>query len=166
MLEDANGEAAATAKNAADGGVAFESLSFAHPGTYAYTMREDVGNAEDITYDTTEHAVSVSVAYAADRSLEVAVSYDEGEDVPVFTNTYTAPVVAQASTQEPAATQSANMGKAAASKADTSAPFTGDSAFALRVAIAVAALAAIAALACSLVVRRKQKRAGAGESER
>lgn len=166
VLEDANGEAAATTKNAADGGVAFESLSFAHPGTYAYTMREDVGNAEDITYDTTEHAVSVSVAYAADRSLEVAVSYDEGEDVPVFTNTYTAPVVAQASTQEPAATQSANMGKAAASKADTSAPFTGDSAFALRVAIAVAALAAIAALACSLVVRRKQKRAGAGESER
>ncbi len=90
-LADEGGTQVAAGTNAADGTVSFDALSFDVAGSYSYTMTEQAGTAEGVTYDTASHAVSVTVSHAADRSLQAAVSYDGADAAPIFKNSYTAP---------------------------------------------------------------------------
>ncbi len=56
-----NGVQIATAKNGADGKVAFDKITYTKAGTYAYTIKEIKGNSKYITYDTKEYTVTVKI---------------------------------------------------------------------------------------------------------
>ena len=84
-----NGTVVATAKNTAEGKVAFV-RSFEEAGTHTYTLVEKVGTEEGVEYDKTEHTVTVTVVANGQGLLTATVSYADGKEV-VFTNKYTVP---------------------------------------------------------------------------
>lgn len=90
QLKDADGKVLQTAKNAADGTVGFEAISYDKPGTYAYSISEVDDGQKNVTYDAAEHRVTVTVTDDGAGHLVATVTYD-GAVAPVFRNTYTPP---------------------------------------------------------------------------
>lgn len=93
-LKSRDGKVMSTAKNAADGSVTFDALTFKQAGTYTFTVSEVDDGQAHVTYDKAVHKIVVTVSdEAADGSktgyLSAKVSYEGGADVPpVFTNSY------------------------------------------------------------------------------
>lgn len=92
QLKDADGKVLQTAKNAADGTVGFEAISYDKPGTYAYSISEVDDGQKNVTYDAAEHRVTVTVTDDGAGHLVATVTYD-GAVAPVFKNTYTPPTI-------------------------------------------------------------------------
>lgn len=90
QLKDADGKVLQTAKNAADGTVGFEAISYDKPGRYAYSISEVDDGQKNVTYDAAEHRVTVTVTDDGAGHLVATVTYD-GAVAPVFKNTYTPP---------------------------------------------------------------------------
>lgn len=90
QLKDADGKVLQTAKNAADGTVGFEAISYDKPGTYAYSISEVDDGQKNVTYDAAEHRVTVTVTDDGAGHLVATVTYN-GDVAPVFKNTYTPP---------------------------------------------------------------------------
>ena len=90
QLKDADGKVLQTAKNAADGTVGFEAISYDKPGTYGYSISEVNDAQKNVTYDAAEHRVTVTVTDDGAGHLVATVTYD-GDVAPVFKNTYTPP---------------------------------------------------------------------------
>ena len=74
-----------TASNKADGSVVFPELIYQEVGTYKYTVSEVKGNAENVTYDTSVKAVTVTVTDDGKGSLSAKA---EPADV-TFNNVFT-----------------------------------------------------------------------------
>lgn len=93
-LKSRDGKVMSTAKNAADGSVTFDALTFKQAGTYTFTVSEVDDGQAHVTYDRAVHKIVVTVSdEAADGSktgyLSAKVSYEGDADVPpVFTNSY------------------------------------------------------------------------------
>ena len=77
----------ATAKNAADGTVAFPAIEYTAAGTYTYTITEKAGSEANVTYDNASHTVTVEVVDNGQGQLVTTVTGNN----PTFTNVYTAP---------------------------------------------------------------------------
>ena len=90
QLKDADGKVLQTAKNAADGTVGFEAISYDRPGTYTYSISEVDDGQKNVTYDAVEHQITVTVTDDGAGHLVATVTYD-GDVAPVFKNTYTPP---------------------------------------------------------------------------
>lgn len=93
-LRGRDGKVMSTARNAADGGVTFDALTFKQAGTYTFTVSEvDDGQAR-VTYDKAVRKIVVTVGdEAADGTktgyLSAKVSYEGDANLPpVFTNSY------------------------------------------------------------------------------
>lgn len=93
-LKSRDGKVMSTAKNAADGSVTFDALTFKQAGTYTFTVSEvDDGQAR-VTYDKAVHKIVVTVSdKAADGTktgyLSAKVSYEGDANMPpVFNNSY------------------------------------------------------------------------------
>ena len=90
QLKDTDGKVLQTAKNAADGTVGFEAISYDKPGTYGYSISEVNDAQKNVTYDAAEHQVTVTVTDDGAGHLVATVAYG-GDVAPVFKNTYTPP---------------------------------------------------------------------------
>lgn len=93
-LKSRDGKVMSTAKNAADGSVTFDALTFKQAGTYTFTVSEVDDGQAHVTYDKAVHKIVVTVSdEAADGSktgyLSAKVSYEGDTNLPpVFTNSY------------------------------------------------------------------------------
>lgn len=93
-LKSRDGKVMSTAKNAADGSVTFDALTFKQAGTYTFTVSEVDDGQAHVTYDKAVHKIVVTVGdEAADGTktgyLSAKVSYEGDANMPpVFTNSY------------------------------------------------------------------------------
>lgn len=93
-LKSRAGKVMSTAKNAADGSVTFDALTFKQAGTYTFTVSEVDDGQVHVTYDKAVHKIVVTVSdEAADGTktgyLSAKVSYEGDANLPpVFTNSY------------------------------------------------------------------------------
>lgn len=79
-----------TAKNDADGGVDFGTLTFKQAGTYTYQVSEVDDKQANVTYDDTAYKVVVTVTDPGTGQLQAQVTYDN-DAAPVFQNSYAEP---------------------------------------------------------------------------
>lgn len=93
-LKGRDGKVMSTARNAADGSVTFDALTFKQAGTYTFTVSEVDDGQAHVTYDKAVRKIVVTVSdEAADGTktgyLSARVSYEGDANVPpVFTNSY------------------------------------------------------------------------------
>lgn len=93
-LKSRDGKVMSTAKNAADGSVTFDALTFKRAGTYTFTVSEVDDGQAHVTYDKAVHKIVVTVSdEAADGTktgyLSAKVSYEGDANMPpVFINSY------------------------------------------------------------------------------
>lgn len=94
VLKSRDGKVMSTARNAADGSVTFDALTFKQAGTYTFTVSEVDDGQAHVTYDKAVHKIVVTVSDEDANGtktgyLSAKVSYEGGADVPpVFTNSY------------------------------------------------------------------------------
>ena len=88
-VEDRTGGQVGTVKtNDQQGNILFDTISYTKTGVYDYTLSEVHGDRGGITYDATKHHVTVTVADNGEGQLLADVKYDNGTNIPEFTNTY------------------------------------------------------------------------------
>ncbi len=93
-LKSRDGKVMSTAKNAADGSVTFDALTFKQAGTYTFTVSEVDDGQAHVTYDRAVRKIVVTVSdEAVDGTktgyLSAKVSYEGDASLPpVFTNGY------------------------------------------------------------------------------
>lgn len=88
-VEDKTGGQVGTVKtNDQRGDVLFDTISYTKTGVYDYTLSEVQGDRGGITYDATKHHVKVTVTDNGEGQLLADVKYDNGTNIPEFTNTY------------------------------------------------------------------------------
>lgn len=99
-VEDKTGGQVGTVKtNDQQGNILFDTISYTKTGVYDYTLSEVRGDKGGITYDATKHHVTVTVTDNGEGQLLADVKYDNGTNIPEFTNTYHA----QPATDDPTA---------------------------------------------------------------
>lgn len=137
-----NDEVMHSVTNDAEGNIAFKELTLDKAGTYTFKIMEVAGDKKGMTYDATEHTVTVRVDDNGQGQLVVAAI--EGDN-PTFTNTYMEPTAKPESTD-----------KSGASGAPSNAqiPKMGDANMALPT---VLCLIAVACIGVGVIVRRKNK---------
>ena len=96
-LKDASGKVLQTKKNAADGSVSFDTISYTEDdiknSPIKYTVNEVVETKEGYKYDNSVYTVEVALKDNGDGTLAATPTYKKGEtaaDSMVFANTYTA----------------------------------------------------------------------------
>ena len=88
-VEDKTGGQAGTVKtNDQQGNILFDTISYTKTGVYDYTLSEVHGDNGGVTYDATKHHVKVTVTDNGEGQLLADVKYDNGTNIPEFTNTY------------------------------------------------------------------------------
>ena len=88
-VEDKTGGQVGTVKtNDQQGNILFDTISYTKTGVYDYTLSEVHGDKGGITYDATKHHVTVTVTDNGEGQLLADVKYDNGTNIPEFTNTY------------------------------------------------------------------------------
>lgn len=93
-LKGRDGKVMSTARNAADGSVTFDALTFKQAGTYTFTVSEVDDGQAHVTYDKAVHKIVVTVSDEDANGtktgyLSAKVSYEGDANVPpVFTNSY------------------------------------------------------------------------------
>ena len=150
QLKDADGKVLQTAKNAADGTVGFEAISYDKPGTYAYSISEVDDGQKNVTYDAAEHRVTVTVTDDGAGHLVATVTYD-GAVAPVFKNTYTPP------TTPPTEPPTNPPSKSPVPKVEKPGlPYTGDTSLS-PMALGGIAGGAVVLIAAGVILRRRNR---------
>lgn len=97
VLLDEKGNVVSTATNTKDGKIVFDSITFTDVGTYKYTVYEENGTSENVTYDKTEYIIEIKVTDEGKGKLVVgtpvikkAGNNDAVAEI-IFENTYTVP---------------------------------------------------------------------------
>lgn len=150
QLKDADGKVLQTAKNAADGTVGFEAISYDKPGTYAYSISEVDDGQKNVTYDAAEHRVTVTVTDDGAGHLVATVTYD-GAVAPVFKNTYTPPTTPPT---EPPTNPPSNPPVPKEEKPGL--PYTGDTSLS-PMALGGIAGGAVVLIAAGVILRRRNR---------
>lgn len=166
-LKGRDGKVMSTAKNAADGSVTFDALTFKQAGTYTFTVSEVDDGQAHVTYDKAVHKIVVTVSdEAADGTktgyLSAKVSYEGDANMPpVFTNSY----AEESGTPENPGTPGggsdggSDNGSGGGSSGDGSKggmPDTGDRSLPVEALGAMAGIGALAAAGGAVLCRRRR----------
>lgn len=89
LLKNAAGEIVAKATNDANGLIVFEEIKYDKAGTYEYTVSEEKGNAEHVTYDDSVYKVTITVTDDLVGAMKAEVDYHGAN--PAFNNSYEEP---------------------------------------------------------------------------
>ena len=154
-LTDADGNVLQTARNAADGSVAFDELTYgaADAGkTYVYHVREVNDGQANVTYDSTVRSFSVAVADDGQGHIVATVS---GVDDLTFTNAYNEPSTPDQPDKPDQPGTPSDTPEGPGGEQAPELPNTGDQSASLPLLGGLAGVGVVALLA-ALVVRRRR----------
>lgn len=165
-LKSRDGKVMSTAKNAADGGVTFDALTFKQAGTYTFTVSEVDDGQAHVTYDKAVRKIVVTVSdEAADGTktgyLSARVSYEGDANVPpVFTNSYAENPGTPGTPENPGTPGGgSDNGSGSGSSGDGSKggmPDTGDRSLPVEALAAMAGIGALTAVGGAVLYRRRR----------
>ena len=158
-LKSRDGKVMSTAKNAADGSVTFDALTFKRAGTYTFTVSEVDDGQAHVTYDKAVHKIVVTVSdEAADGTktgyLSAKVSYEGDANVPpVFSNSY----AEEPGTPENPGTPGGGSGSGSGGDGSKGGmPDTGDRSLPVEALGAMAGIGALAVAGGAVLYRRRR----------
>lgn len=165
-LKSRDGKVMSIAKNAADGSVTFDALTFKQAGTYTFTVSEVDDGQAHVTYDKALHKIVVTVGdEAADGTktgyLSAKVSYEGDANVPpVFTNSYAENPGTPGTPENPGTPGGgSDNGSGSGSSGDGSKggmPDTGDRSLPVEALAAMAGIGALTAAGGAVLYRRRR----------
>lgn len=169
-LKSRDGKVMSIAKNAADGSVTFDALTFKQTGTYTFTVSEVDDGQAHVTYDKAVHKIVVTVSdKAADGTktgyLSAKVSYEGDANIPpVFTNSYAENPGTPGTPENPGtpgggSDGGSDNGSGSGSSGDGSKggmPDTGDRSLPVEALAAMAGIGALAAAGGAVLYRRRR----------
>lgn len=169
-LKSRDGKVMSTAKNAADGSVTFDALTFKQAGTYTFTVSEVDDGQAHVTYDKAVRKIVVTVGdEAADGTktgyLSARVSYEGDANVPpVFTNSYAENPGTPGTPEKPGtpgggSDGGSDNGSGSGSSGDGSKggmPDTGDRSLPVEALAAMAGIGALTAAGGAVLYRRRR----------
>ena len=165
-LKSRDGKVMSTAKNAADGSVTFDALTFKQAGTYTFTVSEVDDGQAHVTYDKAVHKIVVTVSdEGADGTktgyLSAKVSYEDDANLPpVFTNSYAEEPGTPGTPENPGTPGGgSNGGSDSGSGGDGSKggmPDTGDRSLPIEALAAMAGIGALAVAGGAVLYRRRR----------
>ena len=165
-LKSRDGKVMSIAKNAADGSVTFDALTFKQAGTYTFTVSEVDDGQAHVTYDKAVHKIVVTVGdEAADGTktgyLSAKVSYEGDANVPpVFTNSYAENPGTPGTPENPGTPGGgSDNGSGSGSGGDGSKggmPDTGDRSLPVEALAAMAGIGALTAAGGAVLYRRRR----------
>lgn len=169
-LKSRDGKVMSTAKNAADGSVTFDALTFKQAGTYTFTVSEVDDGQAHVTYDKAVRKIVVTVSdEAADGTktgyLSARVSYEGDANVPpVFTNSYAEEPGTPGTPENPGtpgggSDGGSDNGSGSGSSGDGSKggmPDTGDRSLPVEALAAMAGIGALTAAGGAVLYRRRR----------
>lgn len=165
-LKSRDGKVMSIAKNAADGSVTFDALTFKQTGTYTFTVSEVDDGQAHVTYDKAVHKIVVTVSdEAADGTktgyLSAKVSYEGDANVPpVFTNSYAENPGTPGTPENPGTPGGgSDNGSGSGSSGDGSKggmPDTGDRSLPVEALAAMAGIGALTAAGGAVLYRRRR----------
>lgn len=168
-LKGRDGKVMSTAKNAADGSVTFDALTFKQAGTYTFTVSEVDDGQAHVTYDKAVHRIVVTVSdEAADGTktgyLSAKVSYEGDANMPpVFTNSYAENPGTPGTPENPGTSGGGSGGGSdngsGGSSGDSSKggmPDTGDRSLPVEALAAMAGIGALTAAGGAVLYRRRR----------
>lgn len=169
-LKSRDGKVMSTARNAADGSVTFDALTFKQVGTYTFTVSEVDDGQAHVTYDKAVHKIVVTVSdEAADGTktgyLSARVSYEGDANVPpVFTNSYAENPGTPGTPENPGTPGGgsgggSDNGSGSGSSGDGSKggmPDTGDRSLPVEALVAMAGIGALTAAGGAVLYRRRR----------
>lgn len=165
-LKSRDGKVMSTARNAADGSVTFDALTFKQAGTYTFTVSEVDDGQAHVTYDKAVRKIVVTVGdEAADGTktgyLSARVSYEGDANVPpVFTNSYAENPGTPGTPENPGTPGGgSDNGSGSGSSGDGSKggiPDTGDRSLPVEALAAMAGIGALTAAGGAVLYRRRR----------
>lgn len=169
-LKGRDGKVMSTARNAADGSVTFDALTFKQAGTYTFTVSEVDDGQAHVTYDKAVRKIVVTVSdEAADGTktgyLSARVSYEGDANMPpVFTNSYAENPGTPGTPENPGTPGGgsgggSDSGSGSGSSGDGSKggmPDTGDRSLPVEALAAMAGIGALTAVGGAVLYRRRR----------
>lgn len=164
-LKSRDGKVMSTAKNAADGSVTFDALTFKQAGTYTFTVSEVDDGQAHVTYDKAVRKIVVTVSdEAADGTktgyLSAKVSYEGDANMPpVFTNSYAENPGTPGTPENPGTPGGGSGGGSDSGSGDGSKggmPDTGDRSLPVEALAAMAGIGALAVAGGAVLYRRRR----------
>ena len=164
-LKSRDGKVMSTAKNAADGSVTFDALTFKQAGTYTFTVSEVDDGQAHVTYDKAVRKIVVTVSdEAADGTktgyLSAKVSYEGDANMPpVFTNSYAENPGTPGTPENPGTPGGGSGGGSDSGSGDGSKggmPDTGDRSLPVEALGAMAGIGALTAAGGAVLYRRRR----------
>lgn len=165
VLKSRDGKVMSTARNAADGSVTFDALTFKQAGTYTFTVSEVDDGQAHVTYDRAVRKIVVTVSDEDTNGtktgyLSAKVSYEGGANVPpVFTNSYAEEPGTPGTPENPGTPGGGSGGGSDSGSGDGSKggmPDTGDRSLPVEALGAMAGIGALAVAGGAVLYRRRR----------
>ena len=161
-LKGRDGKVMSTARNAADGSVTFDALTFKQAGTYTFTVSEVDDGQAHVTYDRAVHRIVVTVSDEAAGGtktgyLSAKVSYGGDADVPpVFTNGYAEEPGTPGTPENPGTPGGGSDSGSGSGGSKGGMPDTGDRSLPVEALVAMAGIGALAVAGGAVLYRRRR----------